>query len=60
MFGFRSQKVKKNVFLKNGACASIIFLCVLIAIKLLFKLWKSLAYAVNSLKVIDKFAKSFF
>ena len=31
----------------------------LIAIKLLFKLWQSLAYAVNSLKVIAKFAKSF-
>ena len=49
----------KNVLKKNGACASIIFLCVLIAIKLLFKLWQSLAYAANSLKVIAKFAKSF-
>lgn len=54
-----AKKLKKNVFLKNGACASIIFLCVLIAIKLLFKLWQSLAYAVNSLKVTAKFAKSF-
>ena len=59
-----SQKPKSwNILLLNGACASIIFLCVLIAIKLLFKLWWSHASPVNSLKVNAKFfffAESFY